>query len=193
LFPYVVPDAHGRIVLRFTGGARYDGKLAKAIVQAIEVLPSFRPAMRVNCGSTQPFVDWNGDVWDADAATSGTNLCANTPVAQATPTLFDQPLYQSARSGRELTYSFALPPGAYTVHLKFAELWLAKGERRSMQIAINGRIIQNDFDPAEAAGRLNMAFDLRFERITPDAEGFITIRVRAKGPHEAILQGLEIE
>jgi len=191
-FPYVVPGADGCIRLRFLGGVRYDGKRAKAIVQAVEVLPAFRPTVRVNCGGDRLFVDWNGDVWRADSATTGTTLQSPRPVAQAAPTLFDQPLYQTARTGRRLQYRFSLPPGLYTVHLKFAELWLAPGERRGMRVEINGRAVLEDFDPAEAAGRPEMAADMRFERIAPDAAGRIVVRLLAKGKHHAILQGLEI-
>ena len=31
-----------------------------------------------------------------------------------------------------------MPPGFYTVHLKFAELWLAKKGQRPMDIEVNG-------------------------------------------------------
>lgn len=192
-FPYVAPGADGCIGLRFSGGLCVDGKRAKAIVQAIEVLPAFRPTVRVKCGGDQPFVDWNGDVWQADIVKTGTTLRSRRPVAQAAPTLFDQPLYQTARAGHRLAYRFALPPGLYTVHLKFAELWLATGERRAIRVALNGQVVRDDFDPVQAAGQPDMAADVRFERIAPDATGHIRVSLLAKGKHDAILQGIEIE
>ena len=38
-----------------------------------------------------------------------------------------------------------------------------------------------------------MAIDLRTSNVTPDQAGRITIRVRAVGDHDAILQGIEVE
>ena len=59
---------------------------------------------------------------------------------------------------------------------------------------------QNDFESkcdvlywAAAAGQLGMACDLRELNVTPDQAGKITIRVRAVGENDAILQGIEIE
>ena len=78
------------------------------------------------------------------------------------------------------------------VHLKFAELWLPENERRPMRVEINGLTMLSGFDPA-AAGQRGMSADRRFEKITPDARGFIAITVIAEGKHDAILQGIEIE
>lgn len=120
-------------------------------------------------------------------------ISSESPVDQASPTLYDQRLYQTARSGREFAYRIAVPPGLYSVHLKFAELWLAQPGQRPMDIEINGRVFWAKWDPASAAGRKGMAMDLRAQDITPDKDGVITIRITATGPNDAILQGLEVE
>lgn len=191
-FPYVLPGADGTVRLRFQGGLRHDGKRAKATVARMELLPAFRPTVRITCGSKEPFIDWNGDVWDADPVSTGKAIKSASPVSQAAPTVFDQPLYQTARSGRRLTYRFALPPGLYAVHLKFAELWLDPAEARPMHIAINGVVVREAFDAAKAAGQSGMAADVRFEGIAPDSDGCITVSVTAAGKHAAVLQALEI-
>jgi hypothetical protein len=86
-----------------------------------------------------------------------------------------------------------LPPGLYTVHLKFAELWLEEPGKRPMDILINGQARWAHWDPFTAAGQAGMAIDLRALNITPDSEGRITICARAVGEYDAILQGIEVE
>jgi hypothetical protein len=193
-FHNVVPGADGNIVLRFTAGSNPRTPPDDAMVQAIEVLPEQRPASRVNAGSDVEFVDWNGCVWTADAHFSGgTTLKSAAPVAHASPTLYDQELYRTARSAKTFTYTLAAPPGLYTVHLKFAELWLPTVGQRPMDITVNGRLVRRSWDPAAAAGRIGMGADVRADNITPDREGHITIGLRATGANDAILQAIEIE
>jgi hypothetical protein len=86
-----------------------------------------------------------------------------------------------------------VPPGLYTVHLKFAELWLAEPGQRPMDIEINGRPVWRSWDPGTEAGQTDMACDLREPGVAPDAQGSITIRVRAVGGNDAIVQGIEVE
>jgi hypothetical protein len=194
-FRNIVPNAEGRIVLHFTGGWNPRVPCGEAMVQAIEVLPERRRPIRIDAGNEAAFADWNGVIWDADTGfDGGTILTSPSPVTQASPTLLDQQLYRTARSGKTLQYSFAISPGLYTVHLKFAELWLPdKVGQRPMDIEINGRVVWKAWDPSAAAGQAGMAADLRVEEITPDSTGHITIGLRAAGSHDAILQAIEIE
>lgn len=190
-FRYVVPNTDGQIVLRF---AARSGASDDAMVQAIEILPEPKKAIRINAGSDTEFVDWNGQVWAADAHfEGGTMLKSALPVAQASPTLYDQQLYRTARTGKVLGYVLTVPPGLYTVHLKFAELWQTTPGKRPMDIEVNGRVIRKAWDPTGAAGAVNMAADIRTGDIAPDKDGRITIRIRATGENDAILQAIEIE
>ena len=182
-FRNVVPNADGKIVLHFAAGRNPQRPPDDAMVQAIEVLPEQKPAIRINAGSEAEFVDWNSSVWTADAHfAGGATIKSVAPVVHASPTLYDQELYRTARSARTFSYTLAAPPGMYTVHLKFAELWLPKPGQRPMDIAVNGRLVRKSWDPAAAAGRIGMAADIRTENITPDNEGHITIGVRAIAP-----------
>jgi len=191
---YLAPDAQGQLVLRFTGGWDPLQATDQAMVQAIEVLPEDRPAVRINCGSATAHIDWNSFLWAPDPAGTGRQtLSTRAPVSQATPTLYDQALYRTAASGRELSYEVPVPPGMYTVHLKFAELWLQEPGQRPMDIEVNGARLWSSWDPATAAGQTGMAADLRCEDVAPDARGCITIRVKAADLNDAILQGIEIE
>jgi hypothetical protein len=194
VFRYLVPNDDGNLVLRFASGWDPQQTSQEAIVQAIEVLPEHKSLVRIDVGSTAPFVDWNGFSWAADdGVPSDQVLTSTTAVAQASPTLHDQPLYHTARTGKTIRYRVPVAEGLYTVHLKFAELWLTEPGKRPLDITINGRCVWDDWDPATAAGQLAMAADIRAEDITPDASGHILIQVDAAGEHDAILQGIEIE
>ena len=194
VFRHLVPDEKGKLVLRFTGGYEPMQKTDEALVNAIEILPETRPTIRINAGADRKFIDWNSFRWSADMYfDGGTIIQSALPVSQASPTLYDQALYQTARSGKTIRYSIPVPPGLYTVHLKFAELWLKELGQRPMSIEVNGRVVHNNWDPAKAAGQIGMAADIRTENITPDKHNQITIQVTATGANDAILQGIEIE
>jgi len=192
VFRCIVPNAEGHIVLRFTGGFEPGQATDEAMIQAIEILPEIKPVVRINCGSATDFIDWNSNVWAGDEF-EGPVMQSGRPVTQASPTLYDQALYQTARSGREVVYSLTLAPGLYTVHLKFAELWLEEQGKRPIDIEINGRTLWKNWDPCTAAGEVGMAIDLRALNITPDGAGLITICIKSAGEHDAILQGIEVE
>lgn len=194
VFRHLVPNAEGKLKLHFTGGFEPKQKTYQAMVQAIEVLPETKSLVRMDAGSETEFIDWNSYIWSADAYfDGGTMLRAEIPVTHASPTLYDQALYHTARSGRALQYQIPVWPGIYVVHLKFAELWLKEPGQRPMNILVNGRQIRENWDPASAAGQLNMAADIRAEDIAPDSRGKITVQVQATGSNDAILQGIEIE
>ena len=194
VFHNLVPGKEGKLVLRFTGGFEPMQRTDEALVQAIEVLPETRPTIRIDAGAEKEFIDWNSFIWSADTGfDGGTVLQSEAPVIQASPTLYDQALYQTARSGKTLNYSVPLPPGLYAVHLKFAELWLKENGQRPMRIEVNGRVVRDNWDPAAAAGQTGMAADIRVEDIAPDKQNRVTVCVRAAGVNDAILQGIEIE
>jgi hypothetical protein len=194
VFRYLVPDAEGRLVLRFAGGREPLRKSNQAMVQAIEVVPELKPPIRIDAGAESALVDWNSFSWSADAHFEGGRILrSSAPVREASPTLYDQALYQTARAGRAFRYQVPVPPGLYTVHLKFAELWLNQPGQRPMNVDVNGRRVRACWDPATAAGRLAMAADFREEDVAPGKDGHIQVRVTACGKEEAILQAIEIE
>ena len=193
-FRYMVPNGDGKLVLKFTGGWEPMMKSSEAMVQAIEVLPEVKPSIRIDCGSDSEFIDWAGWTWSADSGFAGGQVIkSDSAVDQASPTLYDQGLYRTACSGKTINYSFSLPAGLYTVHLKFAELWLKEIGKRPMDIEINGRTFWKSFDPSKIAGKLGMTSDIRADDITPDKNGKISIKIKAAGANDAILQGIEVE
>jgi hypothetical protein len=175
VFRYLVPNEQGQLVLHFTGGWDPLQKSDEAVVQAIEVVPEIRSALRIDVGADAPFVDWNSFIWSSDTDfQGGTVLVSEAAVSQASPTLYDQKLYQTARSGRSVSYKLPISPGLYIVHLKFAELWLKEPGQRPMNIEINGQLRWQGWDPATATGQMGMAADLRTEDIAPDKDGYIS-------------------
>ncbi len=187
----VVPGREGAITLRFAGGWEPRQTTDEPLIKAIEILPQRKPVVRINCGG-DAFVDWNSAIWEKDTA-EGPILTSSRAVILATPTIYDYPLYQTAKTGREITYSFLLPAGLYCARLKFAEMWLEEAGQRPLDIEVNGRVFYTAFDPFTAAGGKCQSIDIRAEDLTPDSSGRITIRVKAAGANEAILQGIEIE
>ncbi len=193
-FRYVAPDAEGQIVLRFTAGREPTQTQKEALVQAIEIAPEQKTVTRIAVGRDTDFIDWAGGVWQRDPSGAGdTAIASDKAVTQATPTLYDQDLYRHARKGSTITYSVLATPGVYAVHLKFAELWLDAPGKRPMDISINGRRFWHNWDPAQAAGAVGQATDLRADGVTPDSQGRITVVITATGAEDAILQGLEVE
>ncbi len=193
VFRNIMPNADGKIVIELSGGVEPSQKSNEALLHAIEILPEIRQTIRIDAGSGKQFVDWDGFVWDADGSTEGVLLKSEAALSHAAPTLYDQTLYQTARSGKSLKYQLKATPGIYTVHLKFAEMWLSELGQRPMDIEINGKLVRSNWDPAQAAGQIHMAADIRVEDITPDSAGLITISLKAVGANDAILQAIEVE
>ena len=141
----------------------------------------------------------------------GTLITGEGKVQQATPTLYDQELVRTARSGKTITYVIPMPDRLYSVHLKFAELWLKtdelqrsnthgdlwtgpKGKKlRPVDISINGKLVAKDWDMGQWAEEDHFNADLRFDDIIPDKDGNIVIKLVAKGANDAVIQGIEIE
>lgn len=185
VFWNVLPDTDGHIHVELRAVC------GEAQLQAIELAPVLPDTVRVNCGSDEPFLDWMGNLWQADPA-AGETLRSDVPVVQASPTLYDQGLYQTARCGQTLEYTLPVRDSFYSVHLKFAELWLPAGQTCPMDIYINGCCVRRRWDARSAAGYKNMAADLRFDAVSP-VDGAITVRICARGDYPAIIQAIELD
>jgi hypothetical protein len=193
-FHYLVPDSAGRLVLRFTSGWGPTRTDDEALVQAIEVAPELKPVIRIDAGSETEFIDWASSVWSKDTCFEGGRvISSDASISQASPTLYDQGIYKTARAGKSFSYTFSMPPGLYSVHLKFAELWLNEPGKRPMNIDINGLRVRENWDPFAAAGAACMATDFRVEDVCPDSKGKIRVVISAAGQNDAILQGIAIE
>jgi hypothetical protein len=122
--------------------------------------PSNRPTIRIGAGAPTDFIDQSGQTWDADDRFSGGRVTVNAPPVAVDDTP-DDALYNHERWGGDdagnltpFQYSFAIPDGAYTVTLKFAETYSeAKGVgKRVFDVSIDGVKRLTDFDIFAQAG-----------------------------------------
>ena len=186
VFWNIIPGKDGKINITLSA------KKGEASISGIEIAPVLPDTVRINCGSNEPFVDIMGKVWQADAASDLKTINSDVCVKQATPTLYDQGLYQTAVCGREIVYAIPVSDSFYSLHLKFAELWLSKEDTRPVDIYVNGKLVRENWDAQISAGYKNMAADLRFDAISP-VDGKITVRIVSKSQTEAILQAIEVD
>jgi hypothetical protein len=116
---------------------------------------SFSP-IRVNGGGAA-YTDSTGNVWSADTGfTNGYTYSTAAPIGSTnTPVLYQTERY----SPGTLEYRFSVPNGAYSVTLKFAEIYFNAPGQRVFNISVNGTQVESGFDPFAAAGAANKAVD----------------------------------
>jgi hypothetical protein len=112
--------------------------------------------IRINAGGGA-YTDPSGNVWAADPSTTGFSFATGAPIGNTTTA----PLYQTEHwaSGTSVQYSFTVPNAAYSVKLKFAEIYFTSCGHRIFNVAINGVTLDANFDPCAAGGGANMAAD----------------------------------
>lgn len=123
------------------------------ISMIVPELPAY--LQRINCGSSEGYIDARRNEWSADQAyqpgafgfVGGRTYSSSDSVAGTQ----DDPLYQSERYGVN-AYQFDIPEGRYTVVLHFAEIYFRSAERRLMRIAIEGNELLERLDIFEEAG-----------------------------------------
>ncbi|HEY1338209.1 MAG TPA: malectin domain-containing carbohydrate-binding protein, partial [Bryobacteraceae bacterium] len=146
----------GRITVQFT-----DGSANSPLVSAIEILQgssaSAAGAIRVNAGGSS-YTDSSGNVWSADTGFSGGLIWS---VASAISGTSASSIYQTCRYG-QLSYSFNVPDGDYTVNLKFAEVSMTGPGQRVFNVMVNGSTVLSNFDVYAAAGGRLRAIDKAF-------------------------------
>lgn len=114
-------------------------------------------ALRVNAGGLA-YVDSNGNKWSADNGYSGGGTYTSGSAIASTSS---QPIYDSTRFGN-LSYTFPLPNGNYSVTLKFAELYWSQPGQRVFNVSANGTPVLGNFDIVAQAGGRNIAVDRTF-------------------------------
>ena len=134
------------------------------------------------------YTDSLGHVWTPDDGTKGLAVqggAVNRPtpapaITNAQPSANDQALYQSERWGT-FTYTYpSLPPGYYTITLKFAEIVHTNATNnkgvRIFNVAINGQTVLHDFDIVADANGADIADDQVFQNVVPDGSGRIVVQ-----------------
>jgi len=144
---------------------------------ASAALPPPGPEMRIRCGYSRPiFKDDEGNVWSGDRFFSG-GFSVELPNQHIARTRNPE-LYLTARSG-VFSYKIPLAPGAYELHLHFAETTyspastLGGGENsRVFDVRLNGQPLLSQFDIVSDAGA-NTADVRVFRDIAPDRDGYL--------------------
>jgi hypothetical protein len=159
-------------VLAFVAGCQTDNQTsaqaAPAAAQAV-VAPAPEPApaaavipaaaggiLRIKAGSTSPFKDSSGNVWQAEAGFDGGDSAERPDMAIANTK--DQGLYQSEHYSMN-SFSCKLPNGKYLAKLHFAETYdgITGPGQRVFSINVQGHEIK-DFDVWVKAGGAAKAY-----------------------------------
>ncbi len=163
---------------------------------AFPVAPIGSEDLRIVVGSTNSYMDRSGRKWGPDRFFSGGSALFR-PSAKIARTL-DPDMYRRLRQG-EFQYDIPLQPGAYELHLHFAETGLAdfisaesSGEgQRLFRVAANGRPILDFFDVVADAAGANTSDERVFRDISPSADGFLHLSFSStRGA--AMLSGIEV-
>lgn len=161
------------------------GQSASATLTLNPAAGTFAP-IRINAGGGD-LVDTAGQVWAGDTGFSGgyfsatPSAIANTPFAA---------LYQGQRwFYTNFQYQFAVPSGAHTVRLKFAEIVASGPGQRSFNVTVNGVAALTNYDIAAQAGGVNRAVDVDVP--VSVTNGLITILITPVHGN-AVINGIEI-
>lgn len=154
-----------------------------------------REPLRIAVGSSNPrYADRSGQVWLSDRYFSGGNVLSK-PERRILRTL-DPSLYQEAREG-DFQYHIPLTPGAYELHLHFAEIvhreTLGSGVdgQRRFNVSANGKPLLNNFDIVLDAPGADTATERVFKDIVPAPDGLLHLRFTPV-MSKAILSGIEL-
>lgn len=181
----------------------------------IHAAPQGRTLYRISCGAEQGMTDTVGNRWDADkpwmaGATWGCESwadhyaprverdLASRGYTMTTPRGTSWPeLYREYRYGRNaLKYHFTVSPGRHVLRLHFMEPWFGVGGGsdcegwRLFDIAVNGRVLDRDFDIWSRAGGDHRA--LIWERSVDVTDTILTVHFPTVRANQALICGIEI-
>ena len=131
----------------------------KSAVATVSLLPpagAFSPIFVHSGGGA--YTDSLGNNWSADTGFAGGAVSSTTKAIANTP---DPALYQTNRHG-VFSYQFSVPPGNYSVILKFAETYFTSAGKRVFNASINGTQVLTNFDIVANAGAPLTAVDQSF-------------------------------
>jgi hypothetical protein len=152
--------------------------------------------LRMIAGSTHLYVDRSGRTWGPESFFSGGSVLVR-PSERILRTL-DPDIYRHVRVG-EFQYDIPLDPGAYELHLHFAETGLAdsisaesSGEgQRIFRVTVNGTRILDLFDVVADADGANTSDERVFRDISPAGDGVLHLSF-ASVRGAAMLSGIEL-
>jgi hypothetical protein len=173
-FKDVSPAPDGYLHLRFIHSR------ADSLLDALEIVPGLPGKMnpiRI-VAQDSSYTDREGRVWSPDSYFRGGVLIHHKGPDTGTP---DPDLYSGERFGN-FSYALPVPPGKYTVTLRFAETYFGPENpggggagSRVFDVYSNGEALLRNFDIIKEAGGANRALDKTFRGLEPNAEGNILL------------------
>jgi hypothetical protein len=151
--------------------------------------------VHILAGATRKYVDHAGKLWTPDAYFSGGTAVVST--VQHIWRTQDPIVYRNSRQG-DFAYNIPLKPGAYELHLHFAEMFFGPenpgggGEgNRTMNVSANGQPILRDFDVLADAGGGRTAEVKVFPDLSPAPDGQIHLNFEGENGN-AMVSAIEI-
>jgi Malectin domain len=152
--------------------------------------------LRMIAGSANPYLDRSSRAWAPDRFFLGGSVLVR-PAERVLRTL-DPDIYRHLRTG-DFRYDIPLAPGAYELHLHFAETGLAdfisaesSGEgQRVFRVSVNGKNVLRAFDVVADAAGANIADERVFRDISPAEDGYLHLGFSAMRS-TAMLSGIEV-
>ena len=145
----------------------------------------------IDAGSSTSVDNW---ISDSSHGSSGNlyNTVNISGVADAAPaSVYVTYASCSYGLGNELSYSLAVPDGAYTIRLHFADYQFAG--QRQFNIKLNGVVVQSNFDVAAAAGGSYKAVARSFDVTASGGAGIMLELVNATASGAgAMVSGIEL-
>ena len=160
--PVEVTD--GKFKITFTSNVENPQINAVELIPAAAVQASAAPAaapaqgvIRIKAGSSEPFKDSSGNVWQAEQGFSGGDVVERDPSVTIANTK-DTGLFLSEHYGMD-SFSCAVPNGKYIAKLYFAETFdgVSGPGERVFSFNVQGREFK-DFDVFAKAGGANRAY-----------------------------------
>jgi len=159
----------------FEGFEMIPGRAPRPIALAPRPTPTPLPSRevwRIRAGG-DGLKDSSGNEWSGDLAFSGGDTSFTGRPLEAEK---DVDLFRTERWGADFNYVFPVPPGEYTVKLRFAETYLKNPGERVFDVLVNDRKVLERFDILREAGGFDKGIEKTFKGIRPDRAGNIQIR-----------------
>lgn len=152
----------------------------------VQVIDSSDVVEAINCGSTSSYSGNDGFSYQADRFFSGghTDQFPGNAVANTA----DDLLYNFARSAHS-AYRIPVPPGDYTVLLKFSETFFTAENQRVFDASLEGVQVLDDLDLVHSAPGKWVAYDRAFETSIDD--GALTLEF-SSSINNALLNGIVV-
>jgi len=192
---YTVVNIDRRTVDR--GGWEHRLEAVRTLVLALFLVLASPAAtlIRMACGGAGG-TDPQGNVWSPDASfTGGSTWPANGSTAADRAAMAAQDIpYRNLRysnpPGTSLSYTFQLPPGSYSIVLKFLEPNKTAAGQRVFAVSINGAPVLSNLDLFAVSSGALKPYDDAFPVVT--ASGAIRIDL-APSVGNAVLSGIQID